>query len=364
MRAGSRASIVLLLVACAPRTEVELTLRNSASIAPSNITVSAFDERGLLTRKRITSPALPGTLVVQLDDDVGLVRFSAIDDAKEWSGFASVVATALKRTSLTLTGGAELADADDDGVPDAIDNCAAVANPDQNTIETCAISTDAGVADAGIGGPSTCPVAGALRCEGFEVGEGGLLIQEENSTITFDGGSRARGLRAATLRVPQFSAFTDSYARFRDETSLPRSEWYARFFVNLSSASYPETAVLLEARSTPTYELLNLSLGSGGRLTLQRVTGGTLQLFAPDAFPLDRWVCVELGVKQTTNAEVSVWVDGVEIPSLHPDGGVTNAPSYDTLIFGLAWYAPSGHAPVEVGLDELLVMSTRIGCAR
>ncbi len=364
---------------CAPSTTVEVELALTERHPVGTLTVSAFDARGLLARRALKAPALPGTLEFKVNPNVGEVRVAAVTELGErGAGALTVVAAHQNRLGVTLS--SAVVDADADGVADAVDNCVTTTNPDQDDRDAdgrgdaCenangdagSAVTDAGTPfdrDAGLGGPSRCPLSGALRCENFEAAVG-MLSQEERATARVDPSNHARGQYAALLHADAVPGQMSVYARYQDPTSLPRAEWYARFFVLLDPSSVPENGALFEARYSPTYELLSLVYGSGGRLSLQRVQSPAFALYANDPLPLGRWVCIEIGVKQMPNAQVQVWVDDVEVPSLSPPGGITAAPSYDAALFGLAWYPQANHAAVDVWLDEAVVMTERIGCDR
>lgn len=68
------------------------------------------------------------------------------------------------------------------------------------------------------------------------------------------------------------------------------------------------------------------------------------------------WSCVEM-LFDAPHTEIDVWVDGVEVPDMHPTNITQDA--YDTLHFGFEKYAGP---PSEIWYDDIAVGTERIGC--
>ncbi len=126
----------LVLAACsgAP-TSLLVEVTDPAALAPDELRVSIFGERALLTKDQsLVVTTLPGRLVIDLPSESQLVRISV--EARKTAvrvgaGAAQVRSQRGRQVRLQLSLGASLLDTDSDEVPDVIDNCALVANPDQ-----------------------------------------------------------------------------------------------------------------------------------------------------------------------------------------------------------------------------------------
>jgi len=363
-------AVVAALSACGPSTVVEVQVQPPPAGAPTSLVVSAFDDRGLLARVRRDRPTLPGTLRFSVNSDAGWVRIAARDDTGRWRGSGEVRASPGQTARVAVVLAEAVPDTDQDGVPDVIDNCPLVADPDQTDVDGNgqgdACSTSASL-DGGwwptAGGPSRCPVSGALRCEGFEAGALATHAQEDSASVSLDSSRAYRGAQSMRVHVDSSSVGRGAYGQLVDDGWLPQAQWYARAFVYLPSTNRPDGATLLAARYASTYEVVALKLGSAGRLELSREVGPGFSALSVEPFPVDRWVCVELGLLEAGGAaDVHVWVDGLELDELHPDGGLAGTPAFDQWLLGLSWDVPAGHEAVDVWFDELLVTPSRAGC--
>ena len=110
--------------------------------APTSGTVSVYDRYGALALgvaaqpRSPGGPLVPGVVEVALPKRAQEIRVAIVGDApvRCLGGLrATVKANAETRAALMLS--SSTADADSDGVPDDIDNCPAVANPDQADAE-------------------------------------------------------------------------------------------------------------------------------------------------------------------------------------------------------------------------------------
>jgi hypothetical protein len=129
---------ILSLVGCSrPSTlvSVEVTSGDSASAAITSATISLFDGYGLLGRKVFAPAALPGEAMVRgLPDRSESVRVAVVgaggNEVRVVGGAKVTVAPHTEAIAMVVLA-ARNADSDGDGVPDAIDDCPSVFDPDQ-----------------------------------------------------------------------------------------------------------------------------------------------------------------------------------------------------------------------------------------
>ncbi len=135
--------LCFLLAACASpsRILVQIDVAADASEAAAGPTLlSVYTAGGRILDARAVPGTLPGDVVVLLDDDAGearvLARVLLADGATVASGIASgpIVKGKLTRLGVLLSTIVQ-PDADGDLVPDAIDECPLVANPEQRGCE-------------------------------------------------------------------------------------------------------------------------------------------------------------------------------------------------------------------------------------
>jgi hypothetical protein len=124
----------LFLAGCGGSSSALLVVdvANGAASAPTAVTVSVFDDYGVIGRSRMAHPALPGQLTIAgLPEMVESLRVVA---AAEEPLLLDAVRFDLQphaqvTQKLTLRSGT--LDSDGDGVPDSVDDCPFVADPDQ-----------------------------------------------------------------------------------------------------------------------------------------------------------------------------------------------------------------------------------------
>ena len=137
-------ALLAFLAACtqdAPQdTAIRLRLSMSAGApAPNKLTISIFDaHHAILQEAQVMPPGgtltLPGDLVILVRDDAGSLRIvvSAWTSSLVGRGTALAQPVAKKETAVDMLILAPPGiDSDGDGVPDSIDNCPLVPNPDQ-----------------------------------------------------------------------------------------------------------------------------------------------------------------------------------------------------------------------------------------
>ncbi len=106
----------------------------------------------------------------------------------------------------------------------------------------------------------------------------------------------------------------------------------------------------------PAFEGVAFAL-SNGNVQLSMTTAG--QFPTADAFPIDRWSCVELEILVSDNGSATLYVDGIEKVSetnidTFPQGG------YEAANLGILF--AQGDQNGSVLIDEVAVSRTRISC--
>jgi hypothetical protein len=109
------------------------------------------------------------------------------------------------------------------------------------------------------------------------------------------------------------------------------------------------------ARIGEDFDMLMMSVGGDAHAYLSHQNHFNDGLFGVQFTP-GRWSCVEV-LFDAPHTEIDVWVDGVEVPDMHPTNIVQDA--YDTLHFGFEKYAGP---PAEFWYDDIAVGTERIGC--
>lgn len=374
-------ALALGLTACDSPTLVELKIVPKPELVDpvEHLTVNVFEPHGLIATQELVQPRLPGTLSVRLKDLEQEVRLVAV--ATPFAvGAVSVTTTPHRSAAAELRLGS-LPDGDGDGVPDVVDVCPTVADPRQASVnggppgDACATS-DAGVnlgdggvdggqaVDAGLRGPSRCPVPAALWCEGFEGTLAGYPLHEENGSVRIETSPVARGSGSLFAQVPDRSVGF-GYATARNETVIgSEDDWVLRAFVYAPSTGPPRGADMLVARYSGDYKNVAFGMSSSSRFQLARTLGAQTQVTPSDkTFPFDRWVCVELmHTRRNGRVGLRVFVDGVEDQSLAlADLPVPNR--FDQLLVGVIASPVSGASYAGVFVDEVLVTTARVGCA-
>ena len=163
-----RAIVMAVLLAAGCRqapTTVRVSLAAGSGFSADDLKISVFDRNGRVVNGSDLGAAsrLPGDVVVELSGGAGEVRVVAAG----WStgamtgdaaGRVPVVAGSEVPLLLTLATPA-LPDSDGDGVPDVIDNCPTVPNPDQASSDGSDVGDacrGGGSGDGGVVVPASC----------------------------------------------------------------------------------------------------------------------------------------------------------------------------------------------------------------
>jgi hypothetical protein len=219
--------------------------------------------------------------------------------------------------------------------------------------------------DGGVGadlGPSLCP-AGLLLCDGFE----SATVDSRWTTIATNGqlqpdDSRAfRGARSLHVHKPAITVAGTNTSDFLQAASPALTPFYMRGFVYLPSPAPQGFAIFMGSEN-----------GSGGvDFVLQKGHVGINDWFSgggttdsTTAMPLDRWVCVELGIVPSAGKlDLRLWLDDTEIndarlPAVSIPTGARN------FQVGFGTNNPPAMPAVDYWLDEVAVDGSQIGCSR
>jgi hypothetical protein len=403
VRVCSTLAVAALACGCSPSSTRILATVSLADgqPAPASLAVSLFDGKGAIDLLSMVGPpvALPGELeLIGLPDQAQTLRLVVASDRAtgELGGTrVDTVAGAEVRTQVVLARGTP--DADGDGVPDSLDDCPTVANPDQRDSDgdgvgdACAGSTDMAIAtsdaapdqavrdaptvdakvDATTDAPAidgtTPPVCNALLCEGFEgqinpawavnTFQGSAIVENTNPHT----GANSMHLTTDVLAPPDggtthAQAMLSEIATFSGGAStFWMRAWY---FVSTVPSNFFDFGFLYDGVGNPLVEAVD----DGGNFgTWDNVTG--VGHTSATAVPLFRWFCLEWGVVAGDAGSMSVYVDGNEIADLtFTDRTWQGTPpgliQVGLIIDSIGTAAPPNHA----WLDDLAIDVKRIGC--
>jgi hypothetical protein len=407
------AALLVLLSGCpGSPTTVLVSLTIGDGSAPASVAVSVFGpHRRLVDRHAVATSSFPGTVLVSgLDATATHLRVVIQSPLGQLAG-GGIDTKPHQQVALALALSGKTADSDGDGIPDSVDNCASVANPDQadangdGTGDACG-SGDLGVPDlagADLAGadlarredlsvplpdlrgpvdlardgapPSTCP-NGTLLCDGFESGTLNsaiwhISIYNPNDDMGFNGHvdvDPARSYRGARSLHVHFDRLLVGYypSAWAEETSVvPQGHYFVRAFVYIPQTLFNADTGFISGRD-PGYDLWSLDIANNSKLGYSDGIPPGKQVFSTsDLFPHDRWVCVEWEVigGGVDLGGSRVYVDGVEQADLTLPNVFPSTPFPDTILLGLL---PEGAnvAPADVWYDEVAVDSQPIGCAK
>jgi len=238
---------------------------------------------------------------------------------------------------------------------------------------TAGASATAGANANGGGSSSPCrPRSGMLACEDFETtalstlpsGPWSVVVNGEGSVVV-DGVAAHSGSKAVHVH----GAGYQTLLVYHDAARLPQASgrFYVRAFVRLAEAmtSGHNTFVLADTFAAPNAGnalrlgeqngMLMMTVGGDahGYLSNQNYYNDHLPgvVFKPAAYS-----CLEL-LLASAQAEIQVWVEGVDVPDLHVTGLAHE--NYDALRFGFEKYAGPES---DIWFDDIAIGTERIGC--
>jgi hypothetical protein len=376
-------------------TTVVIQVSDAQTASLSSVALTVFDPHGLRGSKVVSPAPMPGQLTVQLPDqaiDLRLVVAGA--------GIVNGV-TARSQPHATVTArlaldGVGLPDSDGDGVPDTLDDCPSVPDPDQKSTaggppgDACGggplldmtlpgdelgVPLDQAMTAGDLAGTppadmtttvsgSLCP-GSFLLCDGFESGSISSstwnTVTTAGGTITVDSTRAYRGTRS--LKASN-GAGSNAASILEQSTFAPGkapSHFFVRVFVFVpTSFANPPAAIMLTEQTVSPFKQINLQLDSGGLSAFNdlQAAPGTLGPIG-GIVPKNQWVCLEWEI-DVPNSTVNVWLNGSTVTQLSSNTQqLSSSPAIGELGFGLL-----GSTAGDVWLDEIAVDSTRVTCAR
>ena len=231
-----------------------------------------------------------------------------------------------------------------------------------------------GAASAGAGGGAPCRARpGLLACDDFEAARVGMVpsgpwtavVNGDGSVAIDDAVPAHSGSKAVHVR----GAGYQTLLVYHDASRLPQASgrFYVRAFVRLAEpmTSGHNTFFLADTFAAPNAGNA-LRLGEQNGMLMMTVGGdahGYLsnQNYYNDHLPgvvfeAGKYECLEL-LLDSQQAEIQVWVGGVDVPDLHVVGLAHE--NYDALRFGFEKYAGP---EADIWWDDIAIGTERIGC--
>jgi hypothetical protein len=382
-----RLFLLTLLCGCSAQPTTVL-VQVSADMTPSSLTASVFNRFGVLNRRYIEPVSLPGTLLLTgLPDSIDNFRLVISSDGE--LGGAPFTSQPHTQQTLPLALSADRADTDQDGVPDDLDDCPQVYDPDQRSAtgtppgDACIPGGGPGPDDGGdvpgddllgvdlLGAdllvPSPCGNA-ALLCDDFETGaiERGRWPQivQHSGTVTIDNSRAHRGTYSLHAHIDGSSVNQLAQAWLGETSTFPYNQLYLRAYVYVPSPASTAAADVLRALQTPApYQGLRLRLDTDGTFSGYNDIGGPKTITtSTKSMPLDSWTCVEWEIVFGTSGQTRLWVNGSEVTSMAGTQNTLASPPIDQLRIGVMAYMDGG--PHDIWFDDLMIDPSPIGCAK
>jgi hypothetical protein len=227
------------------------------------------------------------------------------------------------------------------------------------------VSVDAGGADLQ---SSLCTIAGVRLCDGFEgdlIAFPPWIVVEHAAQVTIDRARAFRGVHALRVRTSEMPDTLEArrHGEITENTTVPGPFLAMRFYVYLPGPAPTATWRLSGMLQVDPPHLGPMMFIRDGAFSFS--APGATDLVSARKLPTDRWVCVEWRVRRGAAGESRVLVDDQELADLTFTGNTElNAP-IGLLTFGMWFFGNDMIQPAyEVWIDEVIVDSAPVGCAR
>jgi hypothetical protein len=342
---------------------------------PSSLEVRVYDPYGEVAAPlTVVNPQLPGTLGVRsLPAEARLLRVVVDGDGGlEGGAMVTSVPHGQARATVTLQSGTP--DADGDGVPDAIDDCPGVADPDQANTQgsgegDACRGVDLGGVDAGAPDllvvPS-CATAGAVQlCDDFE--EAALDKNRWVSTTvgTIDATFAHRGTHSFHLRAPSVAAGVESSAQLVERGTFSAGSYtiYVRawMFVPKPPAIGNQVRLLAAEQTVQPFQGMG-AFASATKVQIDDWLGASTS-DSTTPMPFNQWVCFQFHIELALLLG-TVALTGTGLPAITPISAPTQiTPAIGQIDFGPYFYNQTAAQPAfDVWIDDLIVDDKPVAC--
>ncbi len=371
-------ALVLASAGCGAPASVALGVSLADGPPPTMLTVSVFGPYGTLARGvNVIAPHLPGRLLLYNVATQPLRVAAVADGGRE--GFATLTAQAGRTVTVPLVLSSSTADGDHDGVPDAIDDCPGVANPDQANArgagpgDACA-TMDALPPGSDLAPSPVCPVAGAVLCEDWQVPYPTnkhwrpQASVAPNVTFTSDTSHMSHGTPSLHIHVDPITTSTSYVQADLRSGNLTGGTMWVRAYIYLPSATPPTDATLLIMSDTAhNFGAWYLSNYQGPNIGFtDDIASPKVELTSATQFPTDRWFCLEWQIVQVATAGMSssrLYLDGSEVTDIASPNDTANPGDFSQLSLSATFNGTLNQpAGTDVWFNAIVVAPARVGC--
>ena len=372
-----RGAVVLAagLLGCSSPTTLMVAVTSADRVPPTALTVSVYDAYGALALHRPGTTTLPGTVVVELPDRATALRLVVDGNGTPAStGGTRVSSVVGRQVRATIALSSATADADADGVPDDLDNCPQVANPDQ------ADANGDGRGDAcdGNAPPGSCAAATSVPfCDDFESGPTLSTTRwradrSDPAVIEINHDARFvhRGTQSAHLRSAPVAAGASAGVDISEVATFPAfaraNTFWVRAWIWLPQppAGSNDVRILVADNAASTVGIgVSVSPQNAAVASWAPAGGALVRSSAPPGF--GEWTCYVWRVDVSpSSATGRLSLSGVNVPTIPPVNAQTQPPSnLDELGIGLFFGNPSSAQPAfDMYLDDVLLDINPITC--
>jgi hypothetical protein len=372
-----------LVAACGGPTSLVVGLKlDGRGEAPDTLQLKLFGAGSLgAYTLPVTHKPFPGTVLISPLDaatpDFRVLVNGLNEDGVVMSQAATRVAlVAGLQTQVNLTLGAPLMDRDGDGVPDVIDDCSEISDPEQRCD---GVPPDLGGAPPDLASAvdlaSDLAVLGAPRCsdafmlcEDFESGVVDALrwptmLVAGNGTLTVDNTRAARGTHSLHLHSNALAsgASVTQMLGHVESAQLP-SPMYVRLFVYLGEPPPGSDVNYAAVRTTNDSDGIklvtytdNFGFDSWGAVS------GMPSVTSSATMPVTSWACLEWKIVTGTPGAMSGSLGDQPLPSMQAVSWNV-PPSFREVDIGVSLPGPA--TALDVWVDEVVIDKAPIGCAR